>query len=54
MNDAVPMCAPGPGRFGPILDEPSTVPSSSTATAVRDGGLSIQSARPSSYDVSGS
>ena len=43
-----------PGRFGPIFEEPSTVPSSSTATVVRPGGRSIHRALPCSEVMPGS
>ena len=42
MKLAVAMCAPRPGRFGPILAEPRIRPASSTATTTWPGGGSIQ------------
>ena len=50
MKLAVATCEPRPGRLGPILAEPSTVPSgpsvpSATATTVRPGGGSIHHGR---------
>ena len=47
MKLAEAMCEPLPAWLGFILALPRTVPSSSTATAVRPGGGSIQRARAS-------
>ena len=47
MKEAVATWAPRPGRFGPILAEPTILPSS-TATTVRPGGCSIHQGRASS------
>ena len=48
MKDAVATWLPREGRFGPVLAEPSTDPSSPTATTVTPGGDSTHSARASS------
>jgi hypothetical protein len=47
MKLPVAMCAPRPGRFGPIFAEPRIVPPC-TATTVCPGGFSIHSAAASS------
>src|SRR4051794_38412157 len=52
MKLAVATCPPLPARLGPIFALPTTVPSSSTATVVRPGGVSIHSARPSASSSS--
>ncbi|GAB3819058.1 hypothetical protein GCM10027605_72670 [Micromonospora zhanjiangensis] len=54
MKLALPTCAPGPIWLGFILADPTTVPSSSTATRVRAGGASIQISRARSSVMSGS
>lgn len=46
MKLAVPTCAPGPGRLGPMCALPSTdLSASSTATIVQPGGCSSHISR---------
>ena len=53
MKLAVDTCAPGPGRFGPILAVPRTR-SPSTATTVNPGGDSTQRSCACSAVIAGS